>query len=288
MDRLSEMEAFVHVVLGGGFTEAAKRLNLSKSAVSKSVAALEGRLGARLINRTTRRINPTEIGLAYFERCQQILQDVAAADAIAAHLQGAPRGDLRISAPLSYGRLRLSPIIGRFCAKYTEVTCHLSLEDRFVDVINEGHDLAVRITNTLPDSSLTVRRIGTTRLRFFGSPAYLAQHGTPQTAHDLHQHKLLHYSLSPAGRVWRVGEQTIRAPGPVVANNGEALLEAAKCGLGLVTLPDFIAESAIAEGSLTEILPQHGEDLGIWILMPPGRFTQPKVRAFVDFLSAEI
>ena len=289
MDRFSEMEMFVRVIEAGGFTEAARRAGVSKSAVSKQISALEQRLGARLLNRTTRRVNPTEIGLAYYDRAARILADAEEADAIAATLQGAPRGELRVSAPQSFGTLKIAPAVADFIDEHDEIRVHMTLDDRFVELIAEGYDVAIRI-GTLEDSSLKAQKIGEMRLRLIASPAYLQRRGEPASVDDLSHHDLLHYSYLASGRSWRLsagsGERQIRAQGPLTVNNGSALLTAAERGLGVSLSPDFICEESLAEGRVREILPDAApEPLGVWAVTPPGRFTQPKVRAFIDFLA---
>lgn len=289
MDRLSEMEAFVQVVDLGGFTDAAKKLGLSKSAVSKHVSALEARLGARLLNRTTRRVSPTEIGLAYYDRAARVLSEAAEADAMAALMQGAPRGELRISAPLSFGNRHLAPAVAAFLNAYPEVSARVELDDRFVELVAEGFDLAIRI-GALPDSSLKARKLTETHLFLVASPAYLARRGAPRTLEELAGHNLLHYSNLASGSGWRLRgaageERTVRAVGRLTVNNGDALLRAAADGLGVAMTPAFIGADALRGGEVVEVLPEARPDpLGIWAIYPAGRFPQPKLRVFIDFL----
>ena len=290
MDRFSEMEMFVRVIEAGGFTEAARRAGVSKSAVSKQISALEQRLGARLLNRTTRRVSPTEIGLAYYDRVARVLAEAEEADAIAAALQGAPRGELRVSAPQSFGTLKLAPAVADFIAEHAEIRVHMTLDDRFVELISEGFDLAIRI-GALEDSSLKARKIGEMQYRLIASPGYLRRRGEPKTVDELSHHELLHYSYLASGRSWRLMndsgvERQIRASGPLTVNNGSALLTAVERGLGVSLAPDFICEESLAAGRVRQILPNATlSPLGIWAVTPPGRFMQPKVRAFIDFLA---
>lgn len=290
MDRLSEMEAFVHVVDQGGFTEAARKLGVSKSAVSKHVAALESRLAVRLLNRTTRRVLPTEIGLAYYDRAKTVLKDADDADEMVTAMQATPRGALRVSAPVSFGVTHLSGAVAAFLESYPEVEVHLVLDDRFVEIVAEGFDLAIRI-GTLADSSLRARRLAEARVMLVASPAYVAAHGAPRRLDDLTEHKLLHYSNLSTGNVWRLRtikgqERQIRVGGRLTANNGETLRRAAEAGLGIALQPAFILGDAVREGRLVEILPDHPlETIGIHAVYPPGRFTQPKLRVFIDFLA---
>ncbi len=290
MDRLSEMEAFVHVVDWGGFTEAARKLGMSKSAVSKHIASLETRLAVRLLDRTTRRVSPTEIGLAYYDRAKAVLKDAAEADDMVTAMQAQPRGALRVSAPVSFGVTQLSGAVVAFLDAYPEVEIHLVLDDRFVEIIAEGFDLAIRI-GTLADSSLRARKLAESRAKLVAAPGYIAAQGTPRALDDLTEHRLLHYSNLSTGNVWRFRtvkgqERQIRVGGRLTANNGETLRRAAEAGLGIAMQPAFILGDAVRSGRLVEILPDYPlETLGIHAVYPPGRFTQPKLRVFIDFLA---
>ncbi|MHA3915794.1 LysR family transcriptional regulator [Halovulum sp. GXIMD14793] len=291
MDRLSEMQAFVSVVDQGGFTEAARKMGISKSAVSKHVASLEERLGARLLNRTTRRVSPTEIGLAYYDRVNSVLQAATEADDMVGTMQDNPKGSLRVSVPVSFGISQLSGLINGFLEANPEVDINLVLDDRFVELVAEGFDLAIRIGH-LQDSSLKARKLAETRTVLVASPAYLARQGTPARLNDLTNHQLLHYSNLSTGNFWRLRtlsgeEQHIRVGGRLTANNAEALMQAAEDGLGIAQLPGFILGDAISTGRLVEVLPELAVDrLGIYAVYPPGRFVQPKLRAFIDHLVA--
>ena len=292
MDRLSEMEAFVSVVDQGGFTDAARKLGMSKSAVSKHVSALEARLGARLLNRTTRRVSPTEIGLAYYDRATTVLTGAAEADEMVGAMQDAPRGALRISVPVSFGISQISGLVGKFLAKYPEISLNLVLDDRFVELVAEGFDLAIRIGN-LEDSSLRARKLAESRALLVASNSYIKQFGRPERLDDLSEHKLLHYSNLSTGNFWRLKtrsgeERHFRVGGNLTANNGESLRRAAEGGLGIAFLPTFILGDAVQKGDLVELLPDtFNNTLGIYAVYPPGRFIQPKLRAFIDFLANE-
>ena len=232
MDRLTEMEAFVQVVDHGGFTDAARKMSLSKSAVSKHVSALEARLGVRLLNRTTRRVSPTELGLAYYDRARSVLAEALEADSMMTAMQATPRGSLRVSAPVTFGVRPLARVVAGFLAAYPEVDVNLVLDDRFVEVVAEGFDLAIRI-GTLADSSLKARKLAETRMVIVAAPAYLAEAGTPTTIDDLGDHRLLHYSQLATGNFWRLRtpsgeERQVRVGGRLTVNNGEALMRAAE------------------------------------------------------------
>jgi DNA-binding transcriptional LysR family regulator len=290
MDRLTEMEAFVQVVDHGGFTDAARKLGLSKSAVSKHVSALEARLAVRLLNRTTRRVSPTEVGLAYYDRARSVLAEATEADSMVTAMQATPRGSLRVSAPINLGIKQTSPAVARFLSDYPEVDIHMVLDDRYVELLAEGFDVAIRI-GTLADSSLKAKKLAMARSIVAASPAYLAEMGRPQTIDDLGQHRLLHYSHLSTGNFWRLRapsgeERQIRVGGRLTVNNGEALLKAAEAGLGISQIPSFMIGDAVAAGRLVELLGDRPADpLGIFAVYPEGRFIQPKLRAFVDFMA---
>ncbi len=293
MDRLNEMEAFVRVVDLGGFTDAARKLGLSKSAVSKHVASLEERLGARLLNRTTRRVSPTDIGLAFYDRAIRVLAEAAEADAMVSAMQDMPRGELRVSAPVSFGTRALAPAVSGFLREYSDISVHMVLDDRFVELVAEGFDLAIRI-GELPDSTLRARKLMDVQLHVVASPAYLEARGRPRTLAELAEHELLHYSNLSTGNYWRLNtptgqERQIRAVGRLTVNNGDALRRAAEDGLGIALVPDFILEDALETGALVELLPEtRRPPLGVFAIYPQGRFPQPKLRAFIDWLVASL
>lgn len=289
MDRLTEMEAFATVVDQGGFTDAAKKMGISKSAVSKHVSSLEARLGARLLNRTTRRVSPTEIGLAYYDRARRVINDAGEADALVSSMQSDPSGLLRISVATDFGVNHLSPVLGDFLQEFPDITVNMVLNNRFVELISEGFDMAIRM-GELEDSTLRARKLTETSRRMIASPAYFEQHGRPQKIDDLNEHKLLHYSNAANSAVWKItapsGEKRqVRTAGGLTVNDGQSLLNAAISGLGIAYLPSFLYADAMAKGLVQEAIPDLPvETQGIYAVYPPGRFTQPKVRAFIDFL----
>ena len=289
MDRLTEMEAFATVVDQGGFTDAARKMGISKSAVSKHVSALEARLGARLLNRTTRRVSPTEIGLAYYDRARRVLTDAGEADAMVSSMQSAPSGLLRISVATDFGVNHLSPVLGEFLTEFPDITVNMVLNNRYVELISEGFDMAIRI-GELEDSTLRARKLTDTTQRMVGAPGYFARFGRPARIDDLNEHKLLHYSNNSAGNVWKLtapsGEKRqVRTAGWLTVNDGQSLLNAAISGLGIAYLPSFLYAEAMKAGQVVDAIPDLPVDTqGIYAVYPPGRFTQPKVRAFIDFL----
>ncbi|MCA0406984.1 MAG: LysR family transcriptional regulator [Proteobacteria bacterium] len=290
MDRFAEVEAFVRVAETESFSGAARRMGASKSAVSRLVSALESRLGARLLHRTTRALTLTEAGKGYLERARRILADIEEADQCVGELQAAPRGRLRVNAPMSFGFLHLAPAIPDFMALYPEVEIDLSMNDRFVDLIDEGFDVAVRI-GALMSSSLIARKLAPVRRVVCASPAYLAARGTPQTPDALKSHDCLPNSniallhewrfISPEGKPWPV-----EVKGRLSANNGDALRIAALKGLGLAFLPSFIVGADLQSGSLASVLEDYvPQDMTLNAVYPHARHLSPKVRAFVDFLA---
>ncbi len=292
MDRLTEMEAFAAVVDHGGFTDAARKLGISKSAVSKHVSSLEARLGARLLNRTTRRVSPTEVGLVYYDRARRVLTDAGEADRIVTAMQSAPSGVLRISVATDFGVTLLSPVLDAFFAECPEVSVQMVLNNRYVELISEGFDMAVRVGEA-EDSSLRSHKITETTRRLIASPNYLQQHGRPQRIEDLSQHRLLHHGNHASANLWRLigpsgEERQVRGAGLLSINDGQSLMNAAIRGLGIAYLPSFLYHQAMERGEVVDVMPDLPKTrLGIFAVYPPGRFTQPKVRAFIDFLMAQ-
>jgi len=289
MDRLESIDAFLHVAEHGSFTAAAARLGVTKSRVSKQVQALERRLGTRLLHRTTRRLTLTEAGAHYHERCAPLLEALAEADRSVGDLHALPRGRLRVNAPVSFGLLQLASALPAFLAHYPSLTVDITLNDRFVDLLHEGYDAAVRI-GQLQDSSLMARRIAGCDVWLCGAPAYLARQGRPRAIADLAGHNALTYSYAPQGSHWPITDprgdrHRVPVSGNLRANNGELLLAAAEQGSGLVMLPDFIAARSVASGRLERLLPDHGiAPLSVNVVYPYTPRVPAKVRAFVDFL----
>lgn len=290
VDHLAEMAAFVRVVEAGTFTGAAQRLGWSKSMVSRRIAELEDRLGARLLNRTTRRLSLTEAGDAYYRRCARILAEIDDAEDEIARLSAEPRGTLRVNAPMSFGTQHLAPAIAGFVGRYPQVRIDLTLDDRFVDLIDDGVDVAVRI-GVLADSSLIARRLAPSHVVLCASPAYLARRGVPERPADLAAHDCLLYSNAVSVDQWQFpgadgAAETVRVRGPMVANNGDVLREVAIAGLGIARLPTFIVADALADGRLRPLLCRHRlPETPIHAVYPHSRHLSTKVRAFVDFLA---
>ena len=288
MDRISNMTQFVAVVDTGSFTNAAERIGVSRAAISKSVQQLEKHLGARLLQRTTRRTRLTETGKIYYERCKAILNDIAEAEAVATELTVEPRGKLTINAPTSFGVMHLGASVAAYCRKFPGVQVHISLTDRFVDVITEGVDVVIRIAE-LEDSRLIARKIAPCRRVLCASPAYLSASGTPAVARDLNLHQCLFYTNPPNANAWTLkgpnGSETIRVSGPLCADNGELLRIAAVGGLGIALLPTFIVGDDLASGRLVTVLDDYcPPEIEIHAVYPSRRYLSAKVRTFVDFL----
>jgi DNA-binding transcriptional LysR family regulator len=290
MDTLTSMELFVKAVETGSFSATARSMNLTPSAVSKQISRLEDRLGARLFNRTTRQLAATGEGRAYYERCQQILADIQEAEAAVAELNTEPRGALRVNMPVVFGRRHIVPILGEFLERYPYVSMELSMSDQFVDPIAEGADMLIRV-GELKDSSLIARKLAEARRVVAAAPAYWKKNGTPQKPEELRAHNCLTYSYLSSGNTWRMTdlkgkEHVIQAKGNLASNNGEALLEAAAEGLGVVNLPTWMVGPDLESGRLTEVLADYAQpEPSVHVIYPPGRHLSAKVRAFVDFLA---
>ena len=289
MSDLAAMAVFARVVEEESFSAAARLLGLSKSAVSKQVARLEDRLGVRLLHRTTRRLSLTEEGATFFRGCQRALAEAEAAESAVTHLAAAPRGTLKVNAPMSFGVAHLSPLIPAFMARFPDLKVELELNDRLVDLVEEGFDVGVRITR-LQDSSLIARRLAPSRNVICAAPDYLRARGSPEAPEALAGHDCLLYSYTTEGRVWRLRNATARRQvtvrGRLLANNGEALRAAALQGLGVARLPTFIVGDALRQGHLLRLLTDWSDEResGVYAVYPASRNLAPKVRVFVDFL----
>lgn len=288
MDSLNAMEVFVRVVQSGSFSEAARALNLTPSAVSKQVSRLEDRLGARLINRTTRRLGLTEEGQAFFERAQRILADVQEAEQAVTQLHGAPRGTLKLNAPVVFGRMHIAPLLPGFVAAYPEMRVDFSVNDRYVDLLEEGLDLVIRI-GELKDSSLIARRLATNRRVMVATEDYIARNGAPEKPSDLLQHNCLAYLYRQQRNTWQFegpgGSETVEVRGSIEANNAEVILELTRAGHGIALLPTWLVGECLRKGHLQQVMKSYvASDSQIYAVYPPGRHLSPKVRSFVDHL----
>jgi len=289
MHRFDDLETFVAVADTGSFTAAADRLDVAKSAVSRRVSALEERLGVQLIRRTTRRLNLTETGRSFHLRCVRILADLVEAESAVAQEHGELRGHLRVALPLSFGLHHMCEPIAEFNRRHPNVSFDLDLNDRKVDLVEEGIDVAVRIGH-LRDSSLIARKIFDSRTVICGGSAYLREHGVPETPGDLEHHACLVYGNLPDPNRWtyrdRSGQQEFISVKPaMIVNSGEFLCAAASRNLGLVMQPTFIAHKAIERGELVPILTDWSWPLTpAYAIYPQTRHLSYRVRAFIDFL----
>ncbi|WP_262268094.1 LysR family transcriptional regulator [Microvirga yunnanensis] len=290
LDRVTGMQVFVRVATLGSFSAAARALHLSQTMVTKHVAALEDRLGVKLLHRSTRKLALTEAGRSYLAACERILAEIEEADASASLDRVEPRGMLRLNVPLTFGFRQVVPALAEFSRLYPAVSFDLGLADRYVDLVEEGWDLAVRI-GRLKDSSLVVRRLAACRTVVCASPAYLAAHGTPRTLEDLARHNCLGYTLPSAigASRWTFGiDGAVVMPiqGNLRANNGDALLAAAVAGQGLIYQPTFIVGDSLRAGDLVPVLRDYPTyEPAIHAVLPSGRQAPAKVRAFVAFLA---
>ncbi len=291
MKMLNEMMVFAQVVESGGFSAAARHLGLEASSVSRSVARLEKHLGARLLHRTTRAIALTEIGEQVFAACTTIAATAQSVQSLANRFRAAPRGTLRVSAPVAFGQLWLAPRLAGFMDAYPEVDLHVTLIDRPVDLIEDGVDLAVRIADELPPG-LAARKLLSVRYVLIASPGYLDTHGTPRAPIDLMQHRCLYLGHGAFGATWNFhrGDQaaTVTIASRVTLNNSIAIAATAQAGGGIGLIPDFSARDGLESGRLVEVLSDwclgvpYRRDVSMLYL--PGPHLPHKIRAFIDFL----
>ncbi len=285
MSQLHEIEAFVQVLESGGFRAAAQRMALTASAVSKRVRSLEERLGARLLHRTTRRVAPTDVGRALFERARGILDDLEEAESAVAALQTEPRGALHVGAPMDFGRRHLAQPLAAFAAAHPGVSLTVSLTDRFVDVVAEGFDVVLRI-GRLTDSSLVARRLAPCRRVLVAAPAYLERRGTPASAADLARHELVEYTLESVG-AWSLDGERVKPRERHRADNGEMVRALVLAGQGLALLPTFLVGDDLRDGALVELLPGRLDaDLVIHAVTPHRKLLSAKVRLLIEHLRA--
>lgn len=285
---LNGFTVFAKVAELGGFTAAADALGLSKSMVSRQVSALEDQLGVRLLNRTTRRINLTEAGTVVFERAQRIAMEAQEAAAEATCVEGAVRGTLRINAPMSFGISRLGPVMPEFTARYPELIIDLVLNDRRVNLIEEGFDVSLRIS-AMTDSSLIARQLAPVERYVVGAPSYFEKHGTPKRPSDLAGHPFLLYTLLARPNQLEManaaGEtEQVELKGRFLCNNADAMLGMMLKGMGLAFSPDVLCHEHLKSGALVRVLEDWSvPPLTLHVIYPHARHLAAKVRAFVDF-----
>jgi len=288
MDTLESMRAFVRVVELGSFAGAARSLDMSPAMVTKHVAHLEGRTGALLLHRTTRQVRPTEVGQAYFERCLTLLSDLEAAESEASAEVGAPRGILKVTAPVEFGNVHIAPLIGEFLSTYPEIDLNLDFANRVVNVVEEGYDVAIRVAKSI-DSTLIGRRIAVSHFHIIASPDYIRHQGRPETPDDLARHPCLSFGVPTPWDEWTFTKgnvtRRIKVRNKLVSSSSETLRLAALTGAGISYLPTFVCGQDLRDGKLVSLFPDyHTGALEIYALHPHRRFVPTKVKAFISFL----
>jgi DNA-binding transcriptional LysR family regulator len=288
MDILTGMRTYAAVVSTGSFTGAAERLGISRALTSKYVGQLEDHLGVRLLNRTTRQLNVTEVGQAYFERCRQIVDEIDELESAVSDQQTAPRGRLLIAAPTTFGEMFLAQAVARYLGEYPEVSIELVLADRFVNLVDEGFDLAVRIGN-LKDSSLIARRLASCRIVVCASPEYLQRAGSPTKPDDLERHCCIYDTNQGSGNSWPFRDDDhrfrVNVKGNLRVNGAVAVREAMLAGHGVGYSPAYAIGEELRTGKLEIVLENYESDeLGIYAVYPHNRHLATKVRSFIDFL----
>ena len=288
LDRFVSMAVFIHAADKRSFTATAEAFDISATMVGKHVRSLEDRVGARLLNRTTRQQSLTEVGRLYYQHCKQLLADAEAADTCANELLAAPRGLLKIQAPVSFGSQRLAPVLARYLKLHPEVSIDLALSDRVADLVEEGFEAAIRI-GTLPDSGLIARALKPYTMWLCAAPGYLSENGSPQTAQDLAVHHCLGFSYWQKKNSWRFSHdghnETVQVQGRFSVNNGQALRMAALEGLGIIMQPEILVGDDVAAGRLVRLLPDHElPSRPMHVVYLADRRPTPKLRSFVDFM----
>jgi DNA-binding transcriptional LysR family regulator len=289
MDVMQSMEVFRRVAEAGSFSAVARETTMSQSSVSKHIAALEERLGTKLLNRSTRQLNLTEAGTEYYHYCVRILNDFQEAEASVGKGKILPTGTLRLSSTAAFGRKYIIPMLGDFLGQFPDISIDYLMEDRYIDLVKEGIDLAIRV-GPLADSSLIARKIGSSQRVVVANSAYLIKHGFPKTPTDLRQHECLTHSLHKSPNDWfftsaQHGDESVRISGRFKASSNEALLEAALAGLGIATLCYWHVEEHVKRGRLTVLLKKYQlTPYDINAVYPERRFVPQKVKRFIDYL----
>ena len=292
MDTVAGLKLFIRVVETGSFSKASVDLGITQPTATKHVAALEARLGARLFHRSTRGVTPTEVGSAYYDKCKSIARELDEADNLAALMQSRVRGTLRISTSVAFGRRVLTPLVLRFMQQHPELQIDLSFEDRYVNLVEQGIDVALRM-GRLADSQLGARYLGLNPWVLVGAPAYLKQRGTPAVPQDLATHDALVYSTVQGDERWTfVGHdgQPLVVPvrGPLRSNNLSALLSAARGGMGLAVLPWYVANDSVRGGAVVPLLTEWALPAqDIHAVFPSPKLVPSKVRSLCDFLAQQ-
>jgi DNA-binding transcriptional LysR family regulator len=292
MDRITGVQLFIRIVETGSFSKASIDLGVTQPTATKHVAAVEQRLGARLLNRNSRGVSATEIGTLYYEKCKTIQRELEAADSLAALLQSRVSGRLRISTSVAFGRRVLAPIVLGFMREHPELTVDLSFEDRYVNLVEQGIDVAIRM-GRLADSSLGARYLGQNPWALVASPAYLAAHAAPASAADVAAHPCLVYSTVQGDERWHFThegrEVSVPVSGPLRTNNLSMLLEAAESGMGLAVLPRYVAHDAVERGAVVPLLAHHSLPVQeMHAVFPSPRWVPAKVSGFIAFAQSQL
>ena len=289
MDRVTAVALFARIVESGSFSKAAAEFAITQPTATKAVAAMEARLGARLLHRTTRGVSPTEVGTLYYERCKAIAAEIEAADNLATLMQRGVGGTLRVSTSVAFGRRVLVPLAMTYMREHPGLTVDLSFDDRYVNMVEQGIDLAVRM-GRLADSTLGARYLGRNPWVMVAAPAYLKAHGAPKQPRDLAQHACLIYSTVQGDDRWMLTgpdgkEQVVAVRGPLRSNNLSALLAGAREGLGIAILPWYVARESVADGSVKPILERHTlPTQEIHAVFPSPKLVPGKVSSFIEHL----
>jgi DNA-binding transcriptional LysR family regulator len=293
VDRLEQLSAFVEVARAHSFARAARQLGRHVSAVSRAVAALEERLGVRLLQRTTRRVSLSDAGRDYFTRCETLLAELEGADAAVRDHAASIRGTLKVSVATGAGQTLLAPILAEFLSAHPALVLDVQMSNRYVDLVEEGYDLALRVGALSPDSRVVVRRLAPNRRVLVASEAYLARSAPLRTPRDLNAHACLTLDVGRRPRRWELEHArrrwAIEVSGPLQSNNSFALLSACRDGLGVSLLPEFVVTAHLRRGELCRVLPQWASaEQGIYAVYPSARFIPAKVRTFVEFVAARV
>ena len=293
MDKIDCMRAFKQVVDSGGYAAAAREMGLTRSTVNKYVSFLERELNAQLLISSTRKVRPSQTGLAFYDKCAALIDDFDEAVSAISQLQEKPQGRLRVNAPMSFGTMHLSPVVAEFMRQHPDLQLELSLSDRRVDPIEEGFDISIRISEPQQSTSLIVKELAITQHLLCASPAYIKSAGNPQHPRELLEHRCLHYGYNHSGSHWQLagpeGEMSVPINCAMWSNNGTVLRDAAVADGGIVMLPTFIACDALNAGQLIEVLPDFSPpDLTLCALYPRHRHLSSKVQLFVSFIAERL
>lgn len=293
MDRITGVQLFARIVETGSFSKASADLGITQPTATKHVAALEAKLGARLLNRNTRGVSATEIGALYYEKCKAIQRELEEADSLASLLQAKVRGQLRVSTSVAFGRRIATPLALRFMRAHPDIHIDLSFDDRYVNLVEQGVDVALRM-GRLADSALGARYLGTNPWLTAASPQYLAEHGTPRVPAELSSHACLVYSSVQGDDRWQFAgptgeEASVPVSGPLRSNNLSAVLAACRAGMGLAVLPWYVARESVADGSIMPVLADHVlPSQELHAVFPSPKLVPGKVRSFIDFLKEQL